>query len=66
MSSLNIGTDVVAIKDAVRQVRHNIRDLKERKSQIQLTGEAAKKILQVYEEKISAQQILLLWLRRSI
>ncbi len=66
MSNLNIGTDVIAIKDAVNQVRRNIRELKDKKSQIHITGEAAEKIIRFYDEKLSAQKIMLLWLSKSL
>ncbi len=66
MGNLNIGTDVIAIKDAVKQIRRNIRELKEKKSQVTIAGETANKILRFYDEKIAAQKVMLLWLRRSI
>lgn len=66
MGNLNIGTDVIAVKDAVKQVRRNIRELKEKKSQIHITGEAADKIIRFYDEKLSAQKMMLLWLRKSL
>lgn len=66
MGNLNIGTDVIAVKDAFKQVRRNIRELKEKKSQIHITGEAADKIIRVYDEKLSAQKMMLLWLRKSL
>ena len=66
MGNLAIGTDVVAVKDAVEQVQKNIRELRERKSQVTIRGESATKIIQLYNQKIANQKVLLLWLRRSL
>jgi len=66
MGNLNIGSNVIAVKDAVKQVQQNIRELREKKSQITISGESASKISSFYDEKIAAQKLLLLWLRRSM
>jgi hypothetical protein len=51
MGNLSIGTNVMTIKDAVEQVQQNIRDLKDKKSQITVSGGSASKINRFYDEK---------------
>ena len=64
MGNLNIGTDVIAIKDAVRQVERNITELQRRKDEVQ--GYAASAIIKFYDEKIDAQNVALSWLLRAL
>lgn len=64
MGNLNIGKDVVAIKDVVRQVEKNIAELQRKRDSIQ--GYAAPAIIQFYDEKIAIQQVTLSWLTRAI
>ncbi len=66
MGNLYIGTDVISIKDAVKQLQKNIDELESKKIQINLQGHARTKILGIYEKKISSQQAILSWLRRVL
>ena len=64
MGNLNIGKNVVAIKDVVRHVEKNIAELQHKRDSIR--GYAAPAIIQFYDEKLSIQQATLAWLTRAL
>jgi hypothetical protein len=64
MGNLNIGKDVVAIKDVVSHVEKNIAGLQQRRDSIK--GYAAPAIIQFYDEKLAIQQATLSWLTRAL
>lgn len=64
MGNLNIGKEVVAIKDVVRHVEKNIAELQQKRDSIQ--GYAAPAIIQFYDDKLAIQQATLSWLTRAI
>ena len=64
MGNLNIGKEVVAIKDAVTHVEKNIVALRRKMDRIK--GYAAPAIIQFYDEKLAIQQATLAWLTRAI
>lgn len=66
MANLHVGTDVIEIKDAVRKIRQNIRELQSKKAQVNENGYAAANIVSFYENKIAAQRIALIWLRKAL
>jgi len=66
MRKLHVGTDVIAIKDAMTQVQKNIEELSFKKQQVNLKGYAGKKILDFYEAKIASQSVTLSWLKNAL
>lgn len=65
MGNLVVGTDIIAIKDAVNQVNQNSQWLHSRIAEVDINGYAGKKIASFYEEKIQSQQITLSWLKKA-
>ncbi|RYE50818.1 MAG: hypothetical protein EOP48_19180 [Sphingobacteriales bacterium] len=66
MKKLHMGTEVIAIKDAMTQVQKNIEKLTFKKESVNLNGYAGKKILAFYEEKIALQSATLIWLKKAL
>ena len=64
MGNLNIGKEIVAIKDVVRHVEKNIIELQQKRDNTQ--GYAASAIIQFYDEKLAIQQAALSWLTRAL
>jgi len=66
MRNLVVGTDIIAIKDAINQVNQNIQRLHSKIAEVDINGYAGKKIASFYEEKIQSQQITLSWLKKAL
>lgn len=66
MKKLHMGTDVIAIKDAMHRVQKNIEDLRTKKGLTDLHGYAGLKIITFYEEKIASQLVTLAWLKSAL
>lgn len=66
MGNLVVGTDVIVIKDAVKQVNKNIRQLRSKMLAVDINGYAGAKIVSFYKEKIESQQITLAWLEKAL
>lgn len=65
MGNLHMGTDTIAIKDAIHQVQKNIEDLRTKKGLTDLHGYAGLKIISFCEEKIASQLVTLAWLKSA-
>ena len=66
MGNLVVGTDIIAIKDAINQVNQNIQQLHSKMAEVDINGYAGTKIASFYEEKIQGQQITLSWLKKAL
>ena len=65
MSNLNMGTDQISLKDAVRRVQQNINELQQKLIDISDIEYFSEKIQRFYERKIATQKATLEWLERA-
>lgn len=64
MGNLNIGSSVISIKDAIKNVESNIAQLQQKKNTAR--GYASDAIIRFYDEKLSVQESMLSWLKSSL
>ena len=63
---INIGTDQISVKDAVRQVKHNINELQRKLSEVSKSDYLSDQIQHFYQRKLDTQKTTLEWLERAL
>ena len=67
MGELAVGNELISIEAVTKQVRRNIKELMEKKAQLTHTVFMETTIaVAFYDERIAAQKVLLIWLRKTV
>jgi hypothetical protein len=66
MGKLAIGNNLISIETATKQVIRNIQELMQKKAQLTHGVSGNTRAIAFYEERIAAQKVLLIWLRKAL
>jgi len=66
MGNLVVGTDIIAIKDAINQVNKNIQQLRSKIEATNINSCTGATMASSYEQKMQNQEITLSWLKKAL